>query len=1200
MTDRTGRDSDDPSSVYSATEDASSAYAPSSQHARPTSFGDFEIIREIGRGGMGVVYEAWQVSLSRRVALKVLSRGAADSKPRRRFEREAKAAARLHHTNIVPVFGVGEHDGTPYYVMQLITGTGLHTVLNVLRSLKSPIDATEAAATRQAHEAAMGVTVADAGALVFERDPTPIDSPSSSSLVVEGDSSETADDSTVVAIVRALLEGRPRATEVAPESSSESAAGADPPGGPPPSLPSQAAPPILPGKEGYWKRVASLGVDVARALDYAHGQNVLHRDIKPSNLLLDDRGTVWVTDFGLAKAADQQDLTQPGDVLGTVRYLPPEAFEGVYGRAGDVYGLGLTLYELLARRTAYGDRDRARLIKRVAESAPPSLAKLDRRIPRDLATVVQKSIERDPARRYSTAGEFAADLQRFIDDEPVKARRASLIERGGRCARRNPEIAALASLLAALLVIVSIGSLAAARRFHDQAIDQHRLAGEEARARRRADLANSRLQSVRDVLRRTLYATRSNLAMAAWDADDFGQMRRHLDLLQPAPGEPDLRGWEYRYLKRLGDEERLTLLSPGEGFIDATFSPDGRAIASLELGDRIRLWDRVDGTLRSTIDVRSPSRDTLSAGVHVLKFSPDGRWLAGPGPDDALGLYDVATASLKRTIKVDRGAVLSLAWSPDGRRLVGGLSRHVVRVWNVADGQPIKPDLSGHYGPVASVDVSRDGRLVASGGLDGAVKLWSFDGEPRLVHQLSGVGEQVRVVAFSPDGRHVAAGSVDGAIRIWEAQSGRSVAVLQGHDGAVLCLAYEPDGRLASAGSDDTVNLWKPTSGRKLHTFKGHTECVFAVAFSRDGRDLLSASTDGSIKVWDADSPPRPLTLYSPSILNYGGSVACVAVSPDGRRIASGQDDHAVRIWDAATGRLLHVLLGHDEPIRSLAFSPDGRLLVSGAGLPNRFGPPHNVVRVWEVESGRLVSIPSVLDHVVNALAFLGDGHWLASGGDSCDVQIWNADDGAVRASLKGHAVDVRRLALSPDRALLASASNDGETKLWELPGGTLRTTLKGNGGHVGAIAFNHDGGLLATASGDATIQVWDVADGSLQQTLKGHLRAVEALAFAPDDRLASGGLDKSIRIWDLASGQSVLSLNGHSGSITDLAFGPDGRILASSSSDRTVKLWDAAPKEDEPPAEPVSPPLPAGGRTPPHETTPSPSARLGPSRDGA
>ena len=189
-------------------------------------------------------------------------------------------------------------------------------------------------------------------------------------------------------------------------------------------------------------------MQVADALEYAHKQGIRHRDIKPSNLLLDTQGTVWVTDFGLAKADDQQNLTHTGDILGTLRYMPPEAFEGKTDARSDVYSLGLTLYEMLAFRPAFDEKDRNRLIKQVTHDEPPRLGKLNRQVPRDLETIVHKAIDKDAEQRYASAGEFSDDLQRFIEDEPIKARQVRPAERLRRWCRRNPVVSGLTAALA--------------------------------------------------------------------------------------------------------------------------------------------------------------------------------------------------------------------------------------------------------------------------------------------------------------------------------------------------------------------------------------------------------------------------------------------------------------------------------------------------------------------------------------------------------------------------------------------------------------------------------------------------------------------------------------------------------------------------------------------------------------------------------
>ena len=405
--------------------------------------GDYRIIREIGHGGMGIVYEAEQVSLGRHVALKVLPRHALkDSKQKRRFEREARAAAKLHHTNIVPVFGVGEHDGLPYYVMQHIQGQGLDAVLDELNHIKpggsTPKSAGEACQSRG------GVTVAEmAHSLLtgaFPHAGDAIEEKPAIGATMLADAVYANAETSPADLGDLVLADRPAATDTPVsdrrfDSLDLSASSlSHPDAGSAVSGRKHAA-----KKRTYWQSVANIGRQVADALDYAHKQGILHRDIKPSNLLLDGHGIAWVTDFGLAKVAGPgaDNLTHTGDILGTLRYMPPEAFEGTSDARGDVYSLGLTLYELLAMRPAFAEKDRNKLIKMVTFEEPARLDRVSREVPRDLVTIVQKSIEKEPSRRYATAEQLAADLQRFLDDEPILARRQTQLERYARWARHN-------------------------------------------------------------------------------------------------------------------------------------------------------------------------------------------------------------------------------------------------------------------------------------------------------------------------------------------------------------------------------------------------------------------------------------------------------------------------------------------------------------------------------------------------------------------------------------------------------------------------------------------------------------------------------------------------------------------------------------------------------------------------------------------
>jgi serine/threonine protein kinase len=345
--------------------------------AKPDQFGEYRLLRERCRGGMGIVYEAVQESLGRHVALKVLPfQAMLDPTHLERFRREAVAAARLHYTNIVPVFGVGEQHGLHYYAMQFIQGQGLHEVLQEVRRLRErqePARDNEAEAPGDSGDGGSGAKGASSSESLLDR----------AGLSTWSDSHSR-----------------------------------------------------------YSRAVALIGVRVTEALAYAHSREILHRDIKPSNLMFDTRGTVWVTDFGLAKAEGLPDLTHTGDVVGTLRYLAPERLHGESDPRSDIYSLGLTLYELLALRPAFAEVQRVRLLQQISAEEPPRPRRLDRRISRDLETIVHKAMAKEPPQRYGSARELVEDLRRFLADRPMHARRTRFWEQTRRWCRRNRTVPA--------------------------------------------------------------------------------------------------------------------------------------------------------------------------------------------------------------------------------------------------------------------------------------------------------------------------------------------------------------------------------------------------------------------------------------------------------------------------------------------------------------------------------------------------------------------------------------------------------------------------------------------------------------------------------------------------------------------------------------------------------------------------------------
>jgi serine/threonine protein kinase len=370
--------------------------------------GDFRIVREVGRGGMGVVYEAEQVSLSRRVALKVLPFAAAlDPKQLQRFKNEAQAAAGLHHTHIVPVYYVGCERAVHFYAMQFIDGQSLAEVVRELRRLAGREPAGDGAAAGPL-----------AGALPpGQRRPT----------------DDPAEQPTTAYVPP------PAAPAVSPSTAKVGAFSTERSAG---------------GRE-HIRAVARLGAQAGEALDHAHQVGIVHRDVKPANLLVDARGHLWVTDFGLVQMQKDSGLTMSGDLIGTLRYMSPEqalARHGLVDHRTDIYSLGATLYELLTLETPLGGTDRQELLRQIAFEEPRPLRRLNKSIPAELETIVLKAMEKNPAERYATAQELADDLRRFLEDKPIRARRPSLRERMIKWSRRHKPV--VASSLALLIMAV--------------------------------------------------------------------------------------------------------------------------------------------------------------------------------------------------------------------------------------------------------------------------------------------------------------------------------------------------------------------------------------------------------------------------------------------------------------------------------------------------------------------------------------------------------------------------------------------------------------------------------------------------------------------------------------------------------------------------------------------------------------------------
>jgi WD40 repeat protein len=623
-------------------------------------------------------------------------------------------------------------------------------------------------------------------------------------------------------------------------------------------------------------------------------------------------------------------------------------------------------------------------------------------------------------------------------------------------------------------------------------------------------------------------------------------------------------------------------------------SPDGRFLASGS--GRVRLYDLHTGKLLLTIGA-DPSR-----GVNGLAFSPDGSLVttAGLEMDHTVKVWDTRTGALAKALaghEVVGGNLYTegyaVAFSPDGRLLASADRDKVVLVWDVGT-WTLRHRLAGHEDAAASLAFSPDGRTLASGGADRSVRLWDV-ASGKLQRTLRGHAHRVNAVAFTPDGRTLASAGGPWArfghavpagecqVKLWDTATWSETHSLREH-GRYSSLAFAPDGRRLAWGVADAVRLYDVTTGRPEGVAFTHDGGVTSVASTPDGREVISGSYDRTVAVVPVPGPTPRLRLPG-----YWEAVKAVAVSPDGTRIAGGSGDlrffdgrrragdpvltpGKVRLWDARTGRLLLSLGGPAEQVRAVAFSPDGRGVVSGGGGADGAG----VVRLWDAQTGASVWAQADPRGVAFAVAVAPDGRMLASASTDGSIQLRDVTTGAVRHAWAGHEGAATAVTFAADGRTLVSGGADQCVRFWDVPtsrpGRVLRAAafrpakiLGKEEGVITAVALSPDGGLIAMCGcseapgiGNSLVRVWDARTGELKHTLERDQARGRFVAFSPDGAtLASNGTGKSIALWDVRTGQFLRQLVGHPHPPHSAAFTPDGRSLVSGADYREVKIWD-------------------------------------------
>jgi len=1025
-------------------------------------FGDYEILGELARGGMGVVYRSRQVSLNRPVALKMIAAGQLASTAQvQRFRLEAEAAARLDHPNIVPIYEVGEHQGQHFYSMKLIEGGSLAAKCEV----RSERD-------QQANRLALHTS-----ALLLQK--------------------------------------------------------------------------------------------IARAVHYAHQRGVLHRDLKPTNILLDETGEPHVTDFGLAKLFEEDTtLTQTTAVLGTPAYMAPELASGKAAEAttaADVYSLGAILYELLAGRPPFIADSVPALLRKIVEEEPvppsrlefrlqaasrrsaeaapsvgrpvPAKAGTPNQIDRDLEIICLKCLEKDPARRYTSARSLAEDLEHWLGGEPILARSASAPEKFWRWCRRKPALAALWGALGLALLAGVTGIAWQWRRAEASASNARHASGQAQEQLWQARLAQAHAQRLTGVGGRkqaSLAAVKSATAirpspelrdeaiavLALTDVTEEGswQTGRTNDYQQPVFA-PDLD--RYALSRRRGDISvfRLTTGEKLAGFqgppgtsVITRFSPNGHLIGAHFANGEVFVWNLTNHVRLLQVNVKG--RNSLS-----FDFSPDHRALALANRTNGVRFFDLSTGTEAERLPLE-GDSSRVSFRPDGRALAVGVSSNLV-IWDLGEGREVH--VLPHPKEVDSFAWHPDGHRLAVA-CAGSLDVWLWDSRTTNCLILKGHFELVFNVAFSHQGDLLMSAAYDGTTRFWNVGSGDLLFVSRA--GAGMRFSSD-DTRIGFVREGQGLGVWKLNPSaiyREVNLPMASARRVTGFDFSPDGRWIVAANAEG---VHLCDFRNGRLLASASHRINHS-----VWFTADGERVVLVGTDH-LHLWKVARegeasgneiqlqdrGRLvLQPGIKFDAGSTTLGPQPTltvpsvDRVFCVDLSAPERW---------WALPGNGQIGY-------INSATISPDTNWIATtywkGGGT---YIWDT-----RTRQRGHSFGTEGgfVKFSPDNRRLLVGSAHRYT-LWEI--GTWRRVWelprRSAGELVGPGAFSPDGKMIALCPEVNLLQLIETESGRKIASLDAPVpKNIGPLAFSPDGgTLAASTFGSEIQLWDLrALRQELTRLN--------------------------------------------------------------------------
>ena len=888
--------------------------------------------------------------------------------------------------------------------------------------------------------------------------------------------------------------------------------------------------------------LARLMAKLAHAIHFAHQRGILHLDLKPANVLVDAHGEPHVTDFGLAKQLGQKEGSAiASELIGSPNYMAPEQISGRAEEtttAIDVYSLGAIMYELLTGRAPFRSESPLVTLRKVQEEEPVPPRSLYKFTDSELETICLKCMEKSPERRYTSARALAADLERWLNHEPIQARPITVTQRVTKWMSRNPGITALLVLVHVVLALGLAGIIWMG-----------------ARAATRADESQDRL------LR--MYVTRGNQHLDAHE--DFTALLWFVQALRLEKQGP-VREENHRYridavLRRASMLQQAIFHEAG--FRDADFDPDGRRLLIGTAAATDLIWDVATGQVLSP-DLKLP------ASVHRVRFSPDGKKALAMDVKGNARVWDAASGAPLTPFFRGRDynedlfdwSVRKLgpsAWfSPDGSTVLTAWGCKSAHLWDAASGEHLRA--FSHDELVVGARFSPDGKYVVTGSKDNYARVWDVrTGQPLakpLPHD-----KFVAWAEFSPDASRLVTVSDRRTVHLWDWRKGRELISPLSHGDVLFQATFSPDGhQIMTAGWDKTARIWDAATGLGVGRFSVPGG-IDSAAWCPDGKSIATASEDGAARIWDATGTAKLL-----SALPHGSANFRLAFSADGKRLVTFGFAGMARVWDISQPAKPALEVNHPHSVWAEFNSDATRLVTAGAG-------PESEARVFDALTGSPVG--PLLHHTnsVRRARFSLDGTRVVTASDDFTARIWDASSGQELIPPLPHPGGVLDSAFSPDGRIIATACDDGAGRLWESATGRLLATLE-HSKKVTSIVFSPAGRFVATASDDFTARIWDVTSGEpLSQPLV-HVGGVNSVRFNRDStRLLSGCDSQSNRkgeaqIWDVRSGRPTGKPIEHEDDVIDAEFSPDERFIVTASQDRTARVWDARTRQ------PVTPSL--------------------------